>query len=402
MMYERKVRYLDYREGGERVRCGGFLKLEARDGRLRMELSVTGLHHTDSYMRDVTLCGREREGSVGKIEIVGGQGRFVQQWRNLENIGGSGLGYRELQGIRIALSAGREISCGWQAAEQIDEGKGAGQAIEKAGKGKHREEEFEVRRKPDQTDHKDMPGNMAARDGVEGNSVVTEEVTGTPDPPDGYGFPNELEERGSVEKIPIGKVAEREMRNNQDGEGWSEKTGRESIGFDRGELTATEDSPGNRGRNHGRTYGDERYDRETSDGVQWKADGAKAAEPQKQPVRLLEDKWPQLWAIYPHICPFQDQREYLSIGPSDFVLFPSACYRMVNNSFLLHGYYNYRHLILARVERKGEHYYYIGVPGNFYEREKQVAIMFGFESFECAEEPAQPGDFGYYMMRTEI
>lgn len=116
----------------------------------------------------------------------------------------------------------------------------------------------------------------------------------------------------------------------------------------------------------------------------------------------MEDKWPQLWAIYPHIRPFQDQREYLSIGPSDFVLFPAASYKAVNNSFLLHGYYNYHHLLLARVEHKGEDCYYIGVPGNFYEREKQVAIMFGFESFECAEEPAQPGDFGYYMMRAQI
>lgn len=126
------------------------------------------------------------------------------------------------------------------------------------------------------------------------------------------------------------------------------------------------------------------------------------AEPGRRPARLMEDKWQQLWAIYPHIRPFQDAREYLSIGPSDFVLFSEDSYRAVNNSFLLHGYYNYHHLLLARVEHKGEDCYYIGVPGNFYEREKQVAIMFGFESFECAEEPAQPGDFGYYMMRAQI
>ena len=117
---------------------------------------------------------------------------------------------------------------------------------------------------------------------------------------------------------------------------------------------------------------------------------------------LMDELWLQLWEIYPHIRPFQDEREYLSIGPSDFVLFPEDSYRAVNNSFLLHGYYNYRHLILGRVEQRGEYCYYIGVPGNFYEREKQVAVMFGFESFECAVEPAQAGDFGYYMMRTRI
>ena len=121
-----------------------------------------------------------------------------------------------------------------------------------------------------------------------------------------------------------------------------------------------------------------------------------------KPVKLLDNKWSQLWAIYPHIRPFQDEREYISIGPSDFVLFPEASYKMLNNSFLLHGFYNYHHLLLARVEKKGEVMYYVGVPGNFYEKEKQVAIMFGFESFECAEEPAQAGDFGYYMMRSGL
>ena len=73
---------------------------------------------------------------------------------------------------------------------------------------------------------------------------------------------------------------------------------------------------------------------------------------------------------------------------------------MANNSFLLHGYYNYKHLILSRLEKRGNATYYIGVPGNFYEREKQVALLFGFESFECAEEPARAGDYGYYMMRV--
>ena len=117
---------------------------------------------------------------------------------------------------------------------------------------------------------------------------------------------------------------------------------------------------------------------------------------------MLDDKWMQLCAIYPHVQPFRDERDYLSIKPVDFLLFPTEAYRQVNNSFLLHGYYNYKHLLLSRMERKGEIIYYIGVPGNYYEKEKQVALMFGFESFECAEEPAEDGDFGYYMMRMEL
>lgn len=117
---------------------------------------------------------------------------------------------------------------------------------------------------------------------------------------------------------------------------------------------------------------------------------------------MSEDKWQQLWKIYPHTRPFQDEREYLSLRPEDFVILHSASYRLAQNSFLLHGYFNYEHLILTQVPQRNGKLYYIGVPGNFYEKEKQVAVMYGFGSFECRREPAREGDFGYYMIKVEL
>ena len=90
------------------------------------------------------------------------------------------------------------------------------------------------------------------------------------------------------------------------------------------------------------------------------------------------------------------------IRPADFVLLAEASYRRANNSFMLHGYYSYQHLLLARVERKEGAVYYLGTPGYFWEREKQAAVLFGYESFEGPGEPAGEGDFGYYMMRVEL
>lgn len=119
-------------------------------------------------------------------------------------------------------------------------------------------------------------------------------------------------------------------------------------------------------------------------------------------LHMKDTKWEQLSSIYPHIHPFRDAREFLSVGPEDFVVLRERCYQMTHNSFLLHGYYNYRHLLLMRQEVSGEVKYYIGVPGNFYEREKQVARMFGFESFEGTREPAWEGDFGYYLIAVEL
>ena len=119
-------------------------------------------------------------------------------------------------------------------------------------------------------------------------------------------------------------------------------------------------------------------------------------------LHMKDTKWEQLSSIYPHIHPFHDAREFLSVGPEDFVVLRERCYQMTHNSFLLHGYYNYRHLLLMRQETTGQVKYYLGVPGNFYEREKQVARMFGFESFEGTREPAWEGDFGYYLIAVEL
>ncbi len=112
-------------------------------------------------------------------------------------------------------------------------------------------------------------------------------------------------------------------------------------------------------------------------------------------------KWKQICKAYPHIQPFRDFRDYIKLDLKDMVLLTERKYTLVENSFLLHGYYNYDHIILWRKE-KAPVKYYIGVPGNFYEKEKQVAVLYGFESFEGAVEPAKEGDFGYYMTEVTI
>lgn len=113
-------------------------------------------------------------------------------------------------------------------------------------------------------------------------------------------------------------------------------------------------------------------------------------------------KWQELWKIYPHVRPFGDNREYLKLMPQDFLILSKKYYPLISNSFLCHGFYNYEHLILTRQIRENTEYFYIGVPGNFYDKEKQVAVLFGFESFEGKTEPAKEGDFGYYMISVEL
>lgn len=114
---------------------------------------------------------------------------------------------------------------------------------------------------------------------------------------------------------------------------------------------------------------------------------------------IREDKWEQILATYETIHPYGDGRVYVKLEPKDFVIMQGKYQHLVNNSFLLHGFYNYRYLILGKEQGKE---YYLGVPGVFYEREKMVALMFGFEAFDCEGGNTSPGGFGYYLRRVEL
>lgn len=127
-------------------------------------------------------------------------------------------------------------------------------------------------------------------------------------------------------------------------------------------------------------------------------------EQEPQEVCTFDNKWEQLVNDYPQIRPFGDDRVFISIEPKDFIILRASYQKLVNNSFLLHGFYNYRYLILGPDKEMGEsdgECFYLGVPGTYFEREKMVAVMFGFEGFECAG-PVEIGKFGFYMRRVEL
>lgn len=123
---------------------------------------------------------------------------------------------------------------------------------------------------------------------------------------------------------------------------------------------------------------------------------------------IAEDKWHQLLKLYPqiHICP---EAQSILIRPRDVVVLTRRYHELATNSFVLHAYYNYRQLLLFRYMKEPVRYY-IGVPGIYYDRERRIAQLFGFEGFENGEARMQQdadrktynGCFGYYMKRVEI
>ncbi len=128
--------------------------------------------------------------------------------------------------------------------------------------------------------------------------------------------------------------------------------------------------------------------------------GTEAVKKIQQPSK---SKWETLLEQYTTVHPFQDERIYLSISPEDFTLLSEGDYHLRSNRFLLHGYYNYKHILLGKMpDSTGKEEYYIGVPGLFYEQEKKMAILFGFEGFESRTLRPTDGTFGYYMKRVML
>ena len=86
----------------------------------------------------------------------------------------------------------------------------------------------------------------------------------------------------------------------------------------------------------------------------------------------------------------------------DIGLLPVRLWNLTANSFLMHSYYGYRHLVLARSRDGGRYRYELLVPGIYNDRERELAELFGFRNFHCAKSrPVSTGEFGYWSMEVE-
>lgn len=108
------------------------------------------------------------------------------------------------------------------------------------------------------------------------------------------------------------------------------------------------------------------------------------------------DKWEVIKKKYPILYPFKGQGAYVSIKPVDLQLLNKKYHHLSSNSYLMHGFYQYRHMILGEYAQEKGTFFYVGVPGEFVKKEQTSAAMFGFEGYEHS------GDLGYYLYRVEL
>lgn len=137
--------------------------------------------------------------------------------------------------------------------------------------------------------------------------------------------------------------------------------------------------------------------------IDFKQDTEKLREFEQEEKENPEDSeklWESLRSLYPKLQEFDYETgcEILAIKPKDIGLLPRENWVYGNNSFLLHGYYNYRYLILVQLtETEGKRRYLLGVPGHYYNNDKYMASMFGFPGFVLSKkQPTEDGRFGYW------
>jgi hypothetical protein len=126
------------------------------------------------------------------------------------------------------------------------------------------------------------------------------------------------------------------------------------------------------------------------------AAGLKCGKERNFPKRL-----PEIFYQCERLNPFEDDEitDCIKIEPQDIGRLPMESWILANNSFLLHSYYSYRHLLLARRSCGGGFEYVLCAPGICQNREEFMAAMFGFCDFKPVKKVEdKKGEFGYWYM----
>ena len=443
--YHRLISYIYAYEGGIKGKNTGFAKLETRGTSCRIQVSVRRVFAGGSPIGVYLLAGQE-EIRIGTLFVRGGNGEF-RAVVNCENIEGSGCNMEECCGLTLheTDSAWRAYTTIWEdAVAHAAEVELADVTAEKVREQEAEKEEAtrklaenvsgEVnsasvgKEKLDEASELTRSGEMESQD----TSTETEKKEAVNINETDFGIsqpqPEKLEDSNleifedteTMEAVPdISETSE-----HQEAEVVQEaqtETPQESFQESTQEAqTETPKESFQESYQEAQTEARRKDSQESTREVRKEAlpdsppDHQEAFQPgsqnQKQPQPdsskefskedPAESLWNRLRAAYPKVTAFEcaDGCEILVIKPQDIGLLPRENWVYGNNSFLLHGYYNYRYLILARLGKSGERGRYIlGVPGHYGNNEKYMAAMFGFDRFvRSTRQPPRDSRFGYW------
>ena len=443
--YHRLISYIYAYEGGIKGKNTGFAKLETRGTSCRIQVSVRRVFAGGSPIGVYLLAGQE-EIRIGTLFVRGGNGEF-RAVVNCENIEGSGCNMEECCGLTLheTDSAWRAYTTIWEdAVAHAAEVELADVTAEKVREQEAEKEEAtrklaenvsgEVnsasvgKEKLDEASELTRSGEMESQD----TSTETEKKEAVNINEMDFGIsqpqPEKLEDSNleifedteTMEAVPdISETSDhQEVEIVQEAQ---TETPQESFQESNQEAqTETPQESSQESNQEAQTEARRKDSQESTREVRKEAlpdsppDHQEAFQPgsqnQKQPQPdsskespkedPAETLWDRLRVTYPKVTAFEcaDGCEILVIKPQDIGLLPRENWVYGNNSFLLHGYYNYRYLILARLGKPGERGRYIlGVPGHYGNNEKYMAAMFGFDRFvRSTRQPPRDSRFGYW------
>ena len=443
--YHRLISYIYAYEGGIKGKNTGFAKLETRGTSCRIQVSVRRVFAGGSPIGVYLLAGQE-EIRIGTLFVRGGNGEF-RAVVNCENIEGSGCNMEECCGLTLhetdsawrayttiwedAVAHAAEVELADVTAEKVRE-----QEAEKEGATRKLAENVagEVnsasvgKEKLDEASELTRSGEMESQD----TSTETEKKEAVNINETDFGIsqpqPEKLEDSNleifedtqTMEAVPdISETSDhqeaevvQETQTETPQESFQEstqevqtKTPKESFqeSYQEAQTEARrKDSQESTREVRKEALPDsppdhqEAFQSDSQNQKQPQPDSSKEF-PKEDPAETL---WDRLRVTYPKVTAFEcaDGCEILVIKPQDIGLLPRENWVYGNNSFLLHGYYNYRYLILARLGKPGERGRYIlGVPGHYGNNEKYMAAMFGFDRFvRSTRQPPRDSRFGYW------
>ena len=113
-----------------------------------------------------------------------------------------------------------------------------------------------------------------------------------------------------------------------------------------------------------------------------------------------QETWQKLCTTLPLMHPFSNPNiRCVRVELKDLRLLPPSNWHLCNNSFLLHSFFTYRHLIFGEIPSAKDHKWFIGVPGIRYRQEHVLAAIFGFSDF-LPDKESNDADapFGYWYV----
>ena len=393
--YQRFVSYIYSYPGGVKDKNVGFAKVEVRSGEMRLNINLRGVYKDTPQMfgvhmlidRDDAIPGRYRLMKVGDCLVNNGMASYAGIF-NAGNIENSGYTSSDICGIAVANKGDRYymMFSMWEDYDiNPDVIEFAGSGVRKYGEnvGIGGESEDDI----DSSGSGEIRGlGKGYTEGSEGNK---EDDVGSQDNRVSDGENGEVRYAEGGEGNKNGNVV-----NYASGSQCNKGNYDKRSGEDRCVGECENDRNGgtrNRGKeNTPDIHMQNRYNEELQAMESEEDDTESCGCPNKVNEKTRQDAcnerlYKKLYSKADYVDAFDDDYFYdcIEVTPQMLSRLPLKDKEIINNSFLIHGYYNFHHLLFGRVcDNENNTNYFIGVPGMYCNRERYMASMFGFSNFK--------------------